>query len=123
MLGQLVGAQIVSINETNITVKIDGKTHELEIEADAGDCCGYADFTATMLYSEGDERNPVITNVEIKSDEGRYEGESSVLTFYGENKELATIESEAGSGSGWSYGAVVTLRCKSLDIDEDLAAW
>lgn len=122
MLKNLVGAQIVSIGESSVIVKLDGQIHTLEILSDDGGCCGYADFKTHLLYSEQDFRNPIITNVE-KESKDMYEGDSSVVTFYGESKALATIESDAGSGSGWSYGAYVTLRCKLLDIDEELASW
>lgn len=123
MLERLIGAQILRINETSIDVKLNDEIHTLEIVSDYGDCCGYAVFTTNLLYSEEDCRNPIITNVELKNKQDGYDGESSVITFYGESKPLATIESEAGSGSGWSYGAFVSLRCKELDIDEDLASW
>lgn len=123
MLENLIGAQILKIDETSIEVKLREETYTLEIVSNDGDCCGYADFTTNLLYSEEDMRNPIITNVELKNKEGGYDGDSSVITFYGENKELATIESEAGSGSGWNYGACVTLKCKALEIEEDLASW
>ena len=122
MLEKLIGAQIVSIDESTIEVKLDGKVHTLEIVSDNGDCCGYADFTTKLLYSEGDFRNPIITNVDVDY-RGYSDGDSSIVTFYGEYKPLATIESEATSGSGWSYGAYVNIRCNTLDIDEDLASW
>ena len=75
-----------------------------------------------MLYSENNDRNPIITNVEFVEDDG-YDGASSVITFYGEHKEIVNIESNAGSGSGWGYGASVSLQCKTLNIDEELASW
>ena len=123
MLKKLIGAQILTVNDGSIEVKLGGEVFTLEIISDGGDCCGYADFTTNLLYSENDLRNPIITNVSIDYDESDNDGSFSVVTFYGESKPLATIESEAGSGSGWSYGAFVSLRCKSLDIDEDLASW
>lgn len=94
----------------------------MNIETGSGDCCGYADFETKLLYSPNDLRNPIITNV-TKEDERGYDTDSSLVTFYGESKPLAPIESNAGSGSGWSYGAYVTLTCSALDIDEDLAYW
>lgn len=123
MLEKLIGAQIVKVNESSIEVKIDEEVHVLEIDTDYGSCCGYAEFETNLLYSEGDVRNPVITNVELVTKEGVYECDQTIITFYGESKELANIESEAGSGSGWTYGACVTLRCKTLNIDETLAEW
>ena len=122
MLDKLIGSQIVSINEDSIVVKLGEKTHTLEIVASEGDCCGYADFTTALLYSEGCTENPIVTNVELKNSGGSY-SDSSVFTFYGGSRALATIESSAGSGSGWEYGACVYLVCKSLDIEEDLASW
>lgn len=122
MMEKLIGAQILTVNEYSIEVKLGENIFKLEIDSDGGDCCGYADFTTNLLYTENDERNPVITNVS-REDGKEEEGDSSVITFYGESKALVTIESEAGSGSGWNYGAVVTLRCKALDIEEYLASW
>lgn len=122
MLEKLIGAQILTVSVDSIEVKLGDEVFTLEIISDGGDCCGYAEFTTNLLYSENDSRNPIITNVSLKSGESDYE-DSSVITFYGESKPLATIESEAGSGSGWSYGAFVSLKCKALDIDEYLASW
>lgn len=122
MLEKLIGAQILTINDDSIKVKLGEDTFNLEIISYDGDCCGYADFKTNLLYSENDRRNPIITNIELE-DKDCYDGESSIITFYGESKPLATIESEAGSGSGWSYGAFVSLTCKELDIDENLASW
>jgi len=122
MLENLIGAQILTVSDDSIKVKLGDEIHTLEIISDGGDCCGYADFTTNLLYSENDFRNPIITNVTMNSGDNSY-CDTSVVTFYGEAKSLVTIESEAGSGSGWSYGAFVKLRCKALDIDEDLASW
>lgn len=122
MFERLIGAQILSMDEDKIHVKLGDQVHTIEVEAYNGDCCGYADFTTNLLYEEENIRNPIITNVELESNGDAY-SDSSIVTFYGESKTLATIESDAGSGSGWSYGACVTIRCKTLDIDEDLASW
>jgi len=122
MLENLIGAQILSIDETSIKVKLNDVVHTLEIEADPGNCCGFADFTTNLLYSENDFRNPIITNIKSEDEDDGYKT-TSLITFYGEEKALATIESEAGSGSGWAYGATVNIRCKALDINADLASW
>lgn len=122
MFEKLIGAQILNVDENFIEVKKDDKTFKLEIISDGGDCCGYAEFTTNLLYSPDDARNPVITNVTLK-DKGNDYNDSSIITFFGEAKPLATIESEAGSGSGWGYGSFVSLQCKALDIDETLASW
>lgn len=122
MLDKLVGAQILKVSEDSIEVKLNDKVYTLEVVSDSGDCCGYADFKTNLLYSEGDFRNPIITNVEMKEEDSGWDS-SSVLTFYGSSKPLASIESDAGSGSGWSYGAFVALQCRVLDINETLASW
>ncbi|MCP1159303.1 hypothetical protein [Bacillus infantis] len=122
MLENLIGAQILNITDDCIEVKKGDEIFKLEITSEGGDCCGYADFTTNLLYSPNDLRNPIITNV-IRVDEDNGWQDSSVITFYGESKPLATIESNAGSGSGWNYGAFVSLHCKALDIDETLASW
>lgn len=122
MLDNLIGAQILKINGNKIKVKKEEKIHTLEISSDDGDCCGFANFTAELLYGEDSERNPIITNVEYIQNE-YYDGDSSVITFYGEAQALATIDSSAGSGSGYGYGAFVTLTCHELDINESLAYW
>lgn len=122
MLEKLIGAQILTVSDDSIEVELDGKVFSLEIISDDGFCCGSASFTTNLLYSENDYRNPIITNVSLKGGCSEY-GDSSVVTFYGESKPLVTVESEAGSGSGYYYGAYVSLNCKALDIDEHLASW
>ncbi|WP_102273205.1 hypothetical protein [Cytobacillus massiliigabonensis] len=122
MFEKLIGAQIVNVGDECIEVKIGAEVFKLEITSDDGDCCGFADFTTKLLYLPNDLRNPVITNV-TREDSESYDDDSSVITFFGESKPLATIESNAGSGSGWGYGAFVSLRCNALDIDETLASW
>ncbi|MBX0320106.1 hypothetical protein [Shouchella clausii] len=122
MLEKLIGAQILSVDNNYIEVKKGDEVFKLEIISDDGGCCGYADFTTNLLYSPNDLRNPVITNVAREDGKVDYQ-DSSTITFFGESKPLATIESNAGSGSGWGYGAFVSLHCRALDIDETLASW
>lgn len=122
MLEKLIGSQILKIEDSFITLKKEDKVFTLEFKSDDGGCCGYADFELNVFYDENSERNPIITNVDIINTDG-YDSETTTLTFYGENKELCNIESNAGSGSGWSYGACVSITCKELGIDEDIASW
>lgn len=119
---KLIGAQILKVEEESIQVLKDGKVYILEILSDYGDCCGYANFTTTMLYSPDSIHNPVITNVKTQEGEDG-ESESVFVTFYGEYAPLVEIDAEAGSGSGWQYGASVTMVCKELGIDEHLVSW
>lgn len=120
MLEKLIGAQILKINESTIDVRLGEETHTLEILSDDGDCCGYSNFDINMKYSENATTNPIITNIEVK-DNSSGDSDGMIVTFYGENKELCEIEADAGSGSGWAYGAIVYMECKTLGIDETLA--
>lgn len=121
MLNKLIGSQVLKVEKDCIIVKKDDKVFQLDILDFNGDCCGYAKFKTQFLYSENDNRNPIITNITHEREDGY--GETSLVTFYGESKEIATIESEAGSGSGWLYGASVSIVCKELEIDEILVEW
>ena len=122
MLEKLIGSQILKIAEDYIEVQKDGKIYKLEINEDQGDCCGWADFKTNLLYTENDIRNPIITNVETE-DTSDGDSSSSIITFFGEYKPLVSIESNSGSGSGWCYGACVSLECKALDITEILVSY
>ena len=118
----LIGYQLVSIDDTKIVVRKGNSTYELLIEDDNGDCCGYNDFNTKLLISETElERNPVITNVEVEEDED--DGMSAKVTFFGEYKPVAELNSFSFSGSGWCYGACVSIVCKELDMDEIITQW
>lgn len=123
---KLIGMQLVSWddNEKTLTVKKGEDLFKLVFDdSDEGDCCGYNDFFVELLVSEDElKRNPVITNLEYEREDGEY-GEALHITFLGEAKKIMTVNSESGSGSGWSYGAVVTVKCKGLDIDEAITEW
>lgn len=122
MLEKLIGAQILSVDNDCIIIKKGDKVFELVIMFDNGVQCGYADFTTNLLYSPNDLINPVITNIEREDGEDFYQ-DSSIITFFGESKPLATIESNVGSENGFRYGAFVSIYCKAMDIDETLASW
>ena len=123
-LQKLIGSQLVGETCSGILLKKDGKVFELEIDTDSGDCCGYADFKKVLLIDEDNiKRNPVITKVEIIDGESDYDEESCLITLYGENLAMATVEATAGSGSGWHYGACVTVKCPTLGIAGCIASW
>lgn len=123
MLEKLIGAQVVDISEDTIKVKLNGEIYDLKLYTDQGGCCGYADFTTKLLYDKYSERNPIITNIEVESLEDEWFCDKVKITFYGEYKPLVEIDAEAGSGSGWTYGACVELYCKELDINKRIASW
>jgi hypothetical protein len=119
----LVGFQIVSIDDSKVVVRKDNKTYELLIkEYDCG-CCGYNVLETKLLISDDElNKNPIITRVERKCHEGDHDGECCKITFFGSSKPLASIDSESNSGSGWCYGASVSLVCKALELDETLTS-
>lgn len=119
----LIGYQLVSINDGQIVVQKDNKKYYLNIDDYSGDCCGYNEITTNLLISETElNRNPVITNVEMTSDE-EGEGMSARLTFFGEYKPMAIVDTYSSSGSGWGYGAYVSIVCDALGINEEMSYW
>lgn len=120
---QLIGYQLVSIDENKIVVKNKDQRYILEIVDDPGDCCGYNSIEASLFISEEElARNPVITNVMIES-KGLDDWAEGKITFFGEDKKMATLSTLSSSGSGWAYGACVVVRCKMLDVDFEVSHW
>ena len=92
-------------------------------DEDYGDCCGFNVIETKLYLSKSElERNPVITNVE-KVDTSGCECDSARITIFGEYKPMVEVNSESGSGSGWNYGACVTLRCVETNEDELITSW
>lgn len=119
-----IGAQVLEAAKYGVRVKKDGLEYDFYFEEDCGDCCGYNTFNAYVLYEKYSDRNPIITNVEVGGGSG--ECDSLEITFFGESKALAKIESESGSGSGWCYGATVSLVFQPKDNDSlelELTSW
>ena len=120
----LIGYQLVSIDDTKIVVRKDNTEYVLNIEEDCGDCCGYNEITTKLLISDTElNRNPIITNVEMTEDEDDCAGMSGKLTFFGEYKPMAVVDTYSSSGSGWCYGAYVSIHCDVLEINEILSTW
>lgn len=119
----LIGFQLVEINNSEIKLKKDDKTFTLSIITDNGGCCGY-NFVGTNLFISKRElnRNPIITDITIDRNEGEWEQTCKVVLF-GEEKNIAELETNSGSGSGWCYGACAWVKCKELDLDEVLSQW
>lgn len=123
-LKDLIGFQLIGIDDVQMTVSDGSNTYEIMFDCDGGDCCGYAEITNTLLFSpDNTKANPVIMKVEHRRGEPEYDEDNILITFFGEYKPLAKIDAKAGSGSGWEYGASVTATCKSLGIDEEIAVW
>lgn len=124
---KLIGMQIVSWdnNEKTLTVKKGEEQIKLVFDdSDEGDCCGYNNFFVDLYVTDEElKRNPAIVKCEVEYSEKDWECEQLKLTFIGEAKKLMTIDSCSGSASGFCYGAVVTVKCKALDIDECVTSW
>ena len=123
-LKDLIGYRLEKINDEEIIISKNDKLYVLKIQQDEGDCCGYNELETTLLIS--DNNKPIITNIEYKDiseNEDWGDNETIKITFFGENKEIATIKSTSSSGSGWCYGACVTVKCKELNINEVISQW
>ncbi len=122
-LKDLIGYQLISIDDIKIVVRKGNSTYELLIDEDYGGCCGYNELNTKLFMSEDElARNPIITNVSMKDTDDEC-GNGAKITFYGEAKALAELNSYSSSGSGWCYGACVTVKCKALDMDEIITSW
>ena len=120
----LIGYQLVSIDDTKIVVRKDNTEYVLNIEEDYGGCCGYNEIATKLLISDTElNRNPIITNVEMTEEEDDYDGMSGKLTFFGEYKPMAVVDTYSSSGSGWCYGACVSIHCDVLGINDELSSW
>lgn len=121
----LVGSHLYDINDKHITIMHDQYgLIQLDIETHDGDCCGYAFIDANLTIKPAElARTPVITAVEWEEEDGNYCDSISVCIF-GEHKQLAEINGEAGSGSGWAYGACAWVSCKAIpDFSDWLCSW
>lgn len=122
-LKNLVGFQLVDLTEEKILVRApSGEIFTLFIEDDEGYCCGFNNITTTLKIKKNSKINPIITKVDIRSKE-EGEGECCYVTFYGDSKVLGSIDTYSSSGSGWNYGANVTVRCSPLSLIETLSSW
>ena len=125
-LKDLIGYKLEKINNNEIVISNDNKLYILKFEEDDGGCCGYNELETTLLIDE--KNKPIITNVKYEdvSEEDEWGDSNSEIikiTFFGENKEIANIKSKSSSGSGWRYGACVTVNCKELHIHETISSW
>ena len=117
-LKDLIGYKLISANEKQLIVEKDNNRYVLLINDDYGDCCGY-----NTIKTHFDLRvNPVITNVVVtKNDTG--EEEEGRVVFFGPEKTLGIIETSSSSGSGWCYGACVSISCRKLKLQETISQW
>lgn len=111
---------MVDLDNTKMSVEKDRYIYSIEFDGDEGDCCGYYDIENNLLFDKDHiDNNPVITNIEEECGE-RDCCEQIKITLFGEYKPIVIISAEAGSGSGWQYGAIVRVKCKPLEIEDVL---
>lgn len=125
MFKSLIGWQLVDLNDETLTVRNphNGEVRHYDFDLDQGDCCGYAELYSQLFISEDEQaRNPIITKVEEEFNNDGYSETLSVV-FFGEVKKMATIEAEASSGSGWSYGASVCVKLRGTDEEKIAVEW
>lgn len=124
MINELIGAQLISFGKDKFKVKTaKGKVRTFVLDEDEGDCCGYNEVVATLLINKKElANNPIITDIK-ESDTEEDDGNRHILTLVGISKPLAEINSYSSSGSGWCYGACVTLECKETRLSKILSSW
>lgn len=126
MMDGLIGSYLVELSEAGFTIKgKDGKERHFVFEQDEGDCCGFNEVTSTIFFNPNDKENlPAITNIDRLEDElPTDDGNSLRITFFGLAKKLAVVDSYSSSGSGWQYGATVTLICKETGDEAVVTTW
>ena len=129
----LIGFQLAEINDSEIKLKKGDKTFTLSIIDSCEEeqlCCEYNDITANLLISEEElSRNPIITDITIDRKEINIDGETDpcgqtcTVVFFGEEKNIAKVETTSSSSSWWQYGACASVKCKELDLNEVLSEW
>lgn len=123
---KLIGMQLMSWDEAENTLIVKKGEEYFKLvfdDSDEGDCCGYNSLFVELFVSESElSRNPVIVKCEAKREDCD-NSDHMKLTFFGEAKKIMTIDSDSGSGSGWCYGACVTVECVGLGINEVITSW
>ena len=91
----LIGFQLVEINNSKIKLKKGDKTFTLSIIDSCEEyqsCCEYNDIEANLFISKEEiDRNPVITNIIVDRHEHEW-GETCKVVFFGEEKNIAKLE-------------------------------
>lgn len=120
LLNSLVGSYIESLDETGFVIRDkDNNLRHFDFVDDYGGCCGFNEITAALLTDKSS--GIAITNV---AQERVCDGADELkITFFGGSKKLATIESLSSSGSGYWYGASVSVLCRETNEDVELTSW
>lgn len=127
---KLKGAKLVyvDVQKHGIVVRKDNRSYVITFDEDDGGCCGFNEIV-TELCVDLESDSPVITNITADTsgieelDVDYIDCEYVRIVFFGESKKLMSVKSLSSSGSGYCYGACVTVRCKALDIEEVITSW
>ena len=124
MLEYLIGSKLISFDNDGFSVILpNGEQRDFVFYEDYGDCCGYNELSTELLISADElSNNPIITNIE-KTDTSECDEDSVKIAFFGECKKIAEVNSLSSSGSGWCYGACVTLVCEETRLSKILSSW
>lgn len=115
-LRKLVGMTLLDLNTQGFTVKDkDGEQLHFVFDENEGDCCGFNKIKTTLSMSR--KNPPVITKVQYQ-DVSAGDEDAIVITFFGLDREIAKIFSKSSSGSGWAYGATVSVKCREINFTE-----
>ena len=119
---------------TQIMQHLIGKTYKeivdhLRTEEDGGDCCGWSScYIEDSLVDLKDKAEAVLVDVveiDYSDDDDSDCSDRSVINFIfdlGDKKGLILgYDLQAGSGSGWGYGAYVTLYFDKEEVAS--ASW
>lgn len=123
IFNNLIGGQILKMSDDGFLVRLaNGEIRNFIFVEDEGDCCGYNVFQTHLFYSENSKENPIITKIDYEQEEIE-EGDAMTITFFGNYAPLAKIDSYSSSGSGWGYGASMSVLCKETNEEEIITCW
>lgn len=114
------------MNTEKVNQHLIGKSYReivdnIEIVEDGVDCCGWAGCEITHM-PEGVDLDSLVLKDCVQIDYAEDDFSRTVLNFVfadgNEGEVILGYELSAGSGSGWSYGAYVSLKLG----DEELAS-
>lgn len=120
------------MNTEKVNQHLIGKTYRdiidrLEITEDGGDCCGWSSCEViTDLPANVNVEELVLSDcVQITYDQSSYDNDRNVINFMFSTLDGGTVilgyELSAGSGSGWSYGAYVSMKLDGEELAS--ASW
>lgn len=115
------------MNTIQVHEELTGKSYaevigKLEILTDDGECCGWAKCEQADVIPDGVDTNTLTLKSCVKIEYGEKDFSREVLNFIfttpNGSEVLLGYELSAGSGSGWSYGAWVSIKLDGKTLAE-----